>query len=342
MDTRITRVLATLLVLITFTVGAAAEERVLELGKWYKTAETGLNLTQSTYSDNWNGGDKGAIVWTWNFNGTLENQLSDNVNWLNTLKLAYGQTHQQGFGTEGDRVVVSPAKSTDLVDLESLFRFTLGAVVDPYASGRFESQFQDGSDPLGRTLALNPMQLQAAAGIAKQFINEEERSLMSRLGFSFHQNRRSFFTDGLDPAVEDTDTWSSNDGGIEFVTDYKTRVLDDKVAWTSKLGVYQPLFYSGKSDLEDADLEAAGLDADLAAFTTAADIDWENIFTASITEHISVNLYLRWVYDKYDNSVAPTIDGAIDAETAAALSGAVRKVGQLKQTLSLGFNYRLF
>ena len=55
-----------------------------------------------------------------------------------------------------------------------------------------------------------------------------------------------------------------------------------------------------------------------------------------------MNLYTRWVYDKYDNSVAPKFDGAGDLENPGALAAAVRKAGQFKQTLSLGFNYRLY
>ena len=55
-----------------------------------------------------------------------------------------------------------------------------------------------------------------------------------------------------------------------------------------------------------------------------------------------MNLYLRWAYDKYDNSVKPELGPANELLNAAAVGAAVRKAGQFKQTLSLGFNYRLF
>ncbi len=332
---------AAALTLLLATAGAQAAEaeaRVLELGKFYKSAETGLSLTQSTYSDNWRGGDRGSLVWTWNFNGSLESQLSPKANWLSQLKLAFGQTHQQS-GQPGARSWDKPEKSTDLVDLESILRFTLGGYVDPFVSGRLESQFLDASDPYGRSLFLNPLQFKESAGIARQFISEEERSLLSRLGFTLRQSRRSVFADSLGTA---TTSEGTTDGGLELITDYKTRILDDKVTWTAKLGFYQPLFFSGKADLEDADLAAAGLDAELANFSTKLDIDWENIFTAAITEHIAVNLYVRWLYDQYDNSVKPELGEAGELVNAAAVGGAVRKAGQFKQTLSLGFNYRLF
>lgn len=343
---RIAAALTAVCLLATAAAALAAEgeARVLELGKVYKSAETGLNVTQSAYSANWRGGDKGTLIWTWNFNGSLESQLNPKTNWLSQLKLAFGQTHQQSVDTEGERNWDAPEKSTDLVDLESILRFTLGGYVDPFVSGRLESQFLDAGDSQGRKLFLNPLQFKESAGIARQFINEEERSLLSRLGFTLRQSRRSSFTD-TDPADGLSDATTSEgttDGGLEFVTDYKTRILDDKVAWTAKLGFYQPLFFSGKGDLEDADLVAAALDPELADYSTALDIDWENIFTAEITKHIAVNLYLRWAYDKYDNSVKPDLAADGTLLNAAAVGAAVRKAGQFKQTLALGFNYRLF
>ncbi len=327
----------------------AGEERVLEPGKWYPTLETGVNITQSSYSDNWSGGDKGSIVWSWILNGQLENQLDTKVNWLNTLKLAYGQTHQQTDRERAiddstattERVWERPEKSTDLVDFETIFRFTLGGFVDPFVSGRFESQFQDASDDEGRNLALNPMKFKESAGIARQFINEEERTLLSRLGFTFRQSARKQFDN---PAPDDgTTSEKTNDGGIEWVTDYKTQVLNDRVTWTSKLGLYQPIFFSGKDELEsltEADLTTAGLDSDIVDFTTTLDADWENIFTTQITELISVNLYTRWIYDKYDNTVMPVLGENDLLADPAAVRAAVRKAGQFKQTLSIGITYR--
>ena len=213
--------------------------------------------------------------------------------------------------------------------------------MDPYVSGRVESQFYDVSDPMGRGLKLNPVKLKEAAGFAEHIINEEERSLLTRVGAALRQTSRRLFTSPA-PAT-DTETATTNDGGVEWVTDYKTKVLDDRVTWTSKLIVFQPFFYSEKSKLEDlteAQLAAAGLDNDIADFTTTVDVDWENIFTTQITEIISVNLYIRWIYDKYDSSVPPKIDANGDLTNAADVKAAVRKAGQFKQTLAIGLTYR--
>lgn len=311
------------------------------LGKWRPSLEAGLNVTQSAYSSNWSGGDKGSAVWTFLLNGSLENQLSPKANWRNTLKLAYGQTAQQRVNADGDRVWDQPEKSTDLIDLESLLRLTLGGFVDPFASARFESQFQDASDPDGRNLTLNPLKFKESAGAARQLLDTDDRSLLTRVGFSLRQSaRRQFENPAPDRA---TVTETGNDGGLEWVTEYKSKVLQDRVTWTSKLILYQPVFYSGKSKLEDQSpgaLTAAGIDPDVAAFTTTLDVDWENIFVTQITKLISVNLYVRWVYDKYDNTVVPVLDDGGALADPEAVRTAIRKAGQFKETMALGFTYR--
>jgi hypothetical protein len=320
------------------------EKRELIVGKWYPSLESGLNLTQSSYSTNWAGGDKGSVVWTLITNGTLENQLHKQVNWLSTLKLAYGQTHQQKVDAAGDRFWDHPEKSTDLIDFETMARFTLGGFVDPFASLRFESQFQDASDAQGRTLAFNPLKFKESAGIARKFIDQKDRSLLSRFGFTFRQSSRQLFKEAAPSKT--TGTEKTNDGGFEWVTDYKTRILQDRITWSSRLGAYQPVFYSGKSDLKDLSSEellANRLDPDVSSFSTTADLDWENIFTTQITKVISVGLYTRWVYDKYDNSVKPLVkteDGIVKLTNGADVRAAVRKAGQFKQTLAVGITYR--
>ena len=41
---------------IAFAEETEEEERKLEIGRWYPTLETGVNLTQSSYTENWAGG----------------------------------------------------------------------------------------------------------------------------------------------------------------------------------------------------------------------------------------------------------------------------------------------
>jgi hypothetical protein len=327
--------------LIVPTTVRAADAPEHEVGRWYPTLETGLTLTQSTYSDNWAGGDKGSLVWTFITNATLENQISESFHWNNTLKLAFGQTHQQTVGDDGERFWEKPEKSTDLVDFETLGRLTKGWVVDPFGSGRLETQFQDASDASGRNLSFNPIRIKLSAGVARQLLDQEQRSLLSRIGFTVRQTSRKLFTD---PAPDETTiTESTNDGGLEWVTDYKANILNKRVSWTSKLTVFQPVFVSAQDDFDaitELDLTANGIDADLADFITVVDVDWENIFTTQITKLLSVNLYLRLVYDKYDNSVPALLDDDGALTNPTGVKAAIRKALQIKETLALGITYR--
>lgn len=330
---------ATLLALAPRTAGA--EERVLEEGKWYPSLEAGFNLSQSAYSDNWAGGDKGSIVWTFITNAALENQLNRKMNWNNTLQLAFGQTHQQ-VAKKGERSWEKPEKSTDLIDLESVMRFTLHKWVDPFFAFRLESQFQDASDDSGRTIPFNPLTFKETGGIARKFIDEEERSLLSRLGFTMRQSHRKFYNS---PGPDDGSTTgeTQTDGGIEWTTDYKNRIFDDKIAWTSRLEVYKPFFFSGTDEFDElsaAQFDSVGIDPDVSDYSLATEVDWENIFTAQLTSILSVNLYTQWVYDKYDNSVAPKLDDTGALSNADDISAAIRKAGQFKQTLAVGITYR--
>ncbi|MEW5875430.1 MAG: DUF3078 domain-containing protein [Candidatus Zixiibacteriota bacterium] len=321
---------------------AEDQKRILEPGHWYPTIETGATLTQSTFSDNWKGGDKGSVVWTAILNAGLENQIRPSLHWNNTLKLAYGQTHQQKADSEGRRFWQRPEKSTDLVDFETIMRLTRGWVVDPFVSGRFESQFQDASDPAGRNLSLNPKKFSESAGLARQFFDTEERSLLSRLGFTLRQTSRKLFVN--DAPDKSTVSKSTNDGGIESVTEYKAKILTKRVTWSSKLILYKPLYYSGKDNIDGIsadDLTALDVDPNVADYTLAIDADWENIFTTQITKLLSVNLYLRWLYDKYDNSVPPQVNDSGELTNPGDVQAAIRKAGQFKQTLSLGITYRL-
>jgi hypothetical protein len=85
---------------------------------------------------------------------------------------------------------------------------------------------------------------------------------------------------------------------------------------------------------------AVGLDPDVAGFTTTLDVDWENIFTTQLSKVLSVSLYTRWVYDKYDNTVKPVLDDGGDLGNPVPVRTAVRKAGQFKQTLAIGLTYR--
>jgi hypothetical protein len=109
------------------------------------------------------------------------------------------------------------------------------------------------------------------------------------------------------------------------------------------LTLYQPVFYSFSDRFDGFSagaLDSLGLATDIVDYPKTLDVDWENIFTTQITKYLSVNLYARWVYDKYDNTVPPVLDADGNLSNTGDVRAAVRKAGQFKQTLSIGLTYR--
>ncbi len=336
MTQRLISGLVAALILAAFAVPVLAEDEA-PIGVWQNQFELGVNLLQSTYSDNWNGGDKGSIVWTGNFDGRMEKQFSESANWRNTLKLAYGQTHNQERSADG-LYWKKPDKTDDLIDFESLFRWTQSSGWDPFVAFGFNSMFNDQSDAAGRGIAVNPMTFKPSAGIARKFIDTDERKMLVRVGVAYLYNNRSFFVDPA-PSTE-TLREGSSEVAAEAVAEYMAKVLDGRVDWESKLTLTLPFIYSGKSVFDDEMIpEDFGLPSDVAGYTTSLDVDWDNTFTANITKVISVKLFVRWVYDKYDNTVSPVVEDD-QVINLAAVQQAIRKAGQFKQTLALGFSYK--
>jgi len=269
---------------------------------WSKSFNTDLTLTQNSYSDSWKGGEAGNISWVWNANGQFEKQASPKFKFRNTSKFSFGQTHIQNKETKD---WAKPQKSTDLIDIENLGLFTLHKYVDPYVGLRFESQFLDASVS-GINLYVNPKKITESAGAARQFYKKEKDELLSRLGFAFRQIITEMVVDTL---KEETDTETTNDGGIESVTDLKL-TLSETLQFTSKLSLYKALFFSESEDLKGTPQED---------YWKSVDVNWENHLAASVSKYIVVSLYMQLLYDKQ-----------------------IDRRGRLKETLSLGVTYKLF
>jgi hypothetical protein len=279
-----------------------AAEDTLAIGEWSTSSNVNITLTQSAYSDNWAGSELGALSWALNSNSLVESQLTERVRTRSTLALAFGQTHSQRVDEDdGRKYWDQPSKSTDLIDLESILRFTYGWFFDPFVSARIETQFLDERDEK-KTRYLNPLTATESLGVVKVFFEEESREWQARLGGAFRQHvDRDLLRDGAD----ERETVTVEEGGVEFVTEFRTPLASDRITFGSRLEAFQALFSS-------EDDEAATDD------WRSPDVDWENTFTASITEHLMVNLYLELLYDK------EVVDDV-----------------QLKETLALGLTFQL-
>lgn len=247
---------------------------------WKLDSNMSLTLSQSAFSDNWAGTELSNITWVANSTSTAEKQLAD---WLlnkNTLKLAFGQTHNQKTReVSKDKYWEKPEKSTDKIDLESMFRFTTHTWVDPFLAGRFESQFLDLSQDEARLV--NPMLFTETAGIIRSFIDEEHQLLTARLGAAL---RESVNRDVLIGTTKETQT--TIDGGLEMVSEYTRKLkMPLEMDLRSRLQLYQALFNSKSDDLPNDNWKSL-------------DMVWENIVSTKLFGMVSANLIFELRYDK--------------------------------------------
>jgi hypothetical protein len=317
-------------------------------GPWKFTSSVGLNLSQSTFTSNWAGGDLGSLVWVLSTQSSAERQFSTSFNWTNKLNLSFGQTSQQQRDPATNELRWdSPDKSSDLIFLESLGRWTLGGFADPYAALSVESQFHDQTDPRG-SINFNPIKVKGSAGLAKLLYKTENSEALTRVGVAARQIFGKSFTDPL--GLNQT-SYTSNDVGVEWQTDVTQPMFEKKVVYKGSLLFYQPVTYSNADALEtvDATLRAADPTREsIADFWQAIDINLRNDFAGQITKSIGVNLALQFVYDKFDAAalvdpaLAASPDPAVRASYAAQIDKNVRKAGQFREVFSLAITYQLF
>ena len=274
----------------------------LQADPWKKSVDANITMTQNAYSDNWSGGEVGSISWVFNSNSVFERQLNPKINTKNTLKLFFGQTHSQN---ENTKHWAKPFKSTDRIDFETVWRFTLGGFVDPFASGRIESEFLDQRDRANERY-INPVLFTESFGIAKVLSKSGKREWTVRLGAGF---REYLDRDILDATSGAKTTKTTTDGGMLFVSDFVSPLPDSTVMVMSRLSIYEAFFYSEAKKLEGM----YNMD-----YWKSPDINWETTFTANINKYLMVNLYIQFLYDKE-----------------------VDLAGRFKESLALGITYRL-
>jgi hypothetical protein len=284
-----------LLILVLFATSRGDEA-------WQKYLNLDLTVTQNSYSDNWAGGEASNVNWVAAASSGFEKQLSEMLSSKTTIRLEFGQTHNQDPET---KEWAKPVKSTDEIDIETLASFALLRWVDPYLAVRFESQFLDASYPALKRY-VNPKWVTESLGISRQFYKTDKNEILSRLGLYL---RQIITEEIVDTTSRRTEINSTNDGGIESVTDAKL-TLSDNVSYTSQLTLYKPLSFSESGKLRGTSLED---------YWKEVDVNWENTVSAAISKYVTVSLYIQLLYDKE-----------------------IAKKGRLKETLSLGLTYRLF
>ena len=318
----------------------AAQTDPVEPGPWKLEAMLGLNLAQSSFTSNWAGGDQGNINWVLRLDANAKRQFSEKFNWANVLLIEYGQTSRQEESPSNpdENVWSKPEKTTDQILAESTARYTGHWFADPYAALRLDSFILDQNHP-SKDLFFNPLQLKESAGLARALQRTEGKDLLARLGFGLRQTfSRSF----PDPALEETTSHTTNDGGVEFQLDADYLWGGEKLRYVGKLLVFFPLFFSDSDAVDAFDEQALAFDPtreSVKDFWKDPDVDWQNTLSLKIKDWLSANLYAQLVYNKYDRSILIEPTDPIQDQIVAVDSG-IRKGGQFKQTLALGLSYR--
>lgn len=308
MGRKLAKALVVLGVILGTAVVAPAKDELKPEDGWKKAADLALSLNQSSYSDSWTGGESGSITWTFTGDVAAERAFNTKTNWRNNLKLSFGQTHSQTKNEEEQTLNwLAPEKSSDRIFFESLLRFTLGAYVDPYVAGTFESQFFDAS-VAKKNRYINPMTFTESAGVSRTLIKEAAGELISRAGLSLREHVSRDIVAQSDPL--ETETNSKIDGGLEWVTDFNWKFSGDKLKYASKLRVFEALFNSESDDLEGLPQED---------YWKSPDVAWENTISASVSKYIQASLFCELLYDK-----------EIDVR------------GRFREVLGLGIAYKLF
>jgi hypothetical protein len=163
---------------------------------------------------------------------------------------------------------------------------------------------------------------------------------LTRVGFGFRQTLAKSFV----PSTLAKQSFTANDGGVEWQTDVTRPLLQKKVLYKTQLLVYKAVFYSKSDALSAFDTGAIAANPGrraVADFWKSPDVNFQNTFTAAITKVLSVNLFAQLIYDKFDS--AADVDPARSlGDQIVEIDRNVRRAGQFKETLALGLSYRLF
>jgi hypothetical protein len=258
-----------------------------ETTPWQIDVDANITLTQNAYSESWIGSERGAISWASKLNFVAEKQVAPVFNHRNTLKLEFGQTKTQNDDDSWGKLM----KSTDLIDFESLQRFTLSGWVEPFIAVRLISQFVDGTDT-SQSHYVNPLSIFESFGIARTLVAADAAKWNARLGGAVNQliTRYTF-----DETHTDYYTKTVNSAGLEFVTELKSKLRDGLLDYTLLLTLYEALVSSEAEKTDGTPREN---------FWRHPDINWENILSINLTKYVMINLTVQLLYDRELNASA--------------------------------------
>ncbi len=252
--------------LVTMLLGSLVAQE-----NWEYSFDVKGTLSQSYYTDNWDGEEESNINWLLQGNMTANKQLLDWFRSMNTLKMKFGQIYDTEKDAQGMQAPgwEAPRKSDDEIDFLSLGLLTFHGWVDPYVSLRLETVFEGESKR-----AFDPARFSQGIGASKIIIEEPRLGLSTRAGLLMREN----YIYGIAPMI---------DGGAESVTEFMWVCPFDRTKFTSNLFLFQAFFNSEEDEALEGNDDWKQID-----------IEWTNELSIQLYKYLSFNVYTQLLYDK--------------------------------------------
>lgn len=252
------------IILLLFTAVNFSQEIDSTLNKWTPSAVVGFNISQLSLS-NWSQGGENSLTWT--LTGDVSyNYKSENIEFKNNLKLAYGRTK---LGSDDFKT-----NDNDLY-LESVISKNVGWAVKPYFSNTVRTSITTGynydTTPKTEIVSLfDPGYVTQSLG----FYYEPNKKFNTRLGLAveevFTRNNTQYADDPTTLNIEKTKV----DAGLESVT-----AIEQEVAENLLLKSQLRLF----ARFNNIDVW---------------DVRWDNTIVAKINDFMNVNFTFLLVYQE--------------------------------------------
>jgi len=253
-----------LLLILALSVGViaqdndATEEKKPEYG-WKNDVVANFSITQNQF-DNWSQGGENSWAWQTDLLAKFIKDM-EAYNWANSGKLAYGKAK---VGSDAAK------KAADEIKVESVFKYKLPGVFDPYVSVTGATQFTPGyeytdTSRIELSNFMDPGYFTESIG----FGYSRGEKFKTRLGVAFKQTVTNLYADRY--AKGET---FRNEYGAESVTDLSVN-LAENLLYNSNLQLF--------SNLKRFD---------------EIDVDWDNVFTGKVTDLLNVTLTIALFYDR--------------------------------------------
>lgn len=234
---------------------------------WKNEIIGNLNLTQASFS-NWEQGGENTLAWQVNLstNFTLDQET---YNWKNTGKFTLGFAKIAG---------AEARKSSDEINLESVYTRKLSKLINPFFSATAKTQFLSGfrypndTTKIKISKFLDPGYFTQSVGLGYS----PNETVVTRLGFTMKETITSDFPVPFadDPDTPDEIEKTKIEPGLSSITDVKKKFAEN-ILLTSRLDIF-------------ADFEAVN----------RIDVLWENDLTFKLTKLVNVNFEFDLLYDR--------------------------------------------